>query len=645
MLCAKALFIYEDAENPHVLAVVEYAAANDIKLSQMSLSAFLAQPGRPLDFAEHVVALCSDSDLAKLIDQAKTLNFSLGIIPVDNHQIRLREWFMFTDKLEQHIALAFDASTKAIDVLRCNNEVALGSIMLGKTPFLDQRSRTYRQRSESPIRRLFYMLAVLWSSLRNLFAIHPFPITLSIGTEYSVKTAITGMVSIENNVSNAAARLINTSISIQDGKVSTLLIAPKSITQYLGFLIKASFSFDKKVSRLPDSMSYVRSNYLRVDSTTTLTYYVDSHKREAETIELELYPEAVQINLPDAYYETQGGQRGGKDTLKLENLPLNEQRLNMIQQRLPMFTHALEEDFKDLFMQLRENAQAHSSFISLMMLSSLVASLGLFLSSPAVIIGAMVLAPLMSPIVSLSMALLRNDQTLLKKSLSTIAIGIALALGMAALLALIIPITRVTPEMAGRMHPNLLDLGVAIFSGMAGAYAQARESIMKSMPGVAIAVALVPPLCVAGIGIGWWDWQVISGAALLFLTNLVGIALAAALTFLVLGYAPIVKARRGLALSLALMLTIAVPLTWSFQTMYKVWQVEQTIDALSLEINDKTLHLDSLQVQIKNAETHLKLEVSSDTEVTYEDLVALKAELEELLNTTVRLDVTPRISL
>ena len=79
--------------------------------------------------------------------------------------------------------------------------------------------------------------------------------------------------------------------------------------------------------------------------------------------------------------------------------------------------------------------------------------------------------------------------------------------------------------------------------------------------------------------------------------------------------------------------------------MYKVWQVEQTIDALSLEINEKTLHLDSLQVQIKNVETHLKLEVSSDTEVTYEDLVALKAELEELLNTTVRLDVTPRISL
>ncbi|HUH57874.1 MAG TPA: DUF389 domain-containing protein, partial [Pseudomonadales bacterium] len=334
-----------------------------------------------------------------------------------------------------------------------------------------------------------------------------------------------------------------------------------------------------------------------------------------------------------------------KDTVKLENLPLHEERLNMIQKRLPLFTHALEDDFKGLFLQLRDSAQTSSSFIALMMLSSLIASLGLFLSSPAVIIGAMVLAPLMSPIISLAMALLRNDQTLLKNSLTSIAVGVFLALSMAALLALIIPITRITPEMAGRLHPNLLDLGVAIFSGMAGAYAYARESIMKSMPGVAIAVALVPPLSVVGIGIGWWDWQVISGAALLFITNLVGIALAAALTFLVLGYAPIVKARRGLTLSMVLMLAIAVPLTWSFQTMYSVWQVEQKIDTLTVTINGKELNLNALQVQIKRSETLLKLEVSANTEITYTDLTALKEQLATLLDTPIRLDVTPRIRL
>lgn len=645
MLFNKALFIYEDLDNPHVQAVIAFAEANQISLTQLSLSTFLAQPGRPLDFAEHVVALCTDTDLAQLIDLAKSLNFSLGIIPVDDQQIRLREWFMFNNQTDQHIELAFSAATQAIDVLRCNNEVALGSIMLGQTPFLDQRNRTYRQRRASLLRRIFYFLAVLWNSVQNLFSIHPFGITLSVGKEYSVKTAITGLVAIENNITNAAARLINTSISVQDGKVSTILIAPKSITHYLGFLIKATLHSDKKVSRLPSSISYVRSNYLRVDSTTPLTYFVDSQKREANSIELELYPEAVQINLPDAYYETQGGQRGGKDTLKLENLPLHEQRLTMIQRRLPLFTHALEEDFKELFLQLRESAQASSSFIALMMLSSLVASLGLFLSSPAVIIGAMVLAPLMSPIISLAMALLRNEQTLLRNALSTIAIGVTLALVMAALLALIFPIARITPEMAARLNPNLLDLGVAIFSGMAGAYAYARESIMKNMPGVAIAVALVPPLCVVGIGIGWWDWQIISGAALLFITNLIGIALAAALTFLTLGYAPIVKARRGLTLSLALMITVAVPLTWAFQSMYKVWQVEQKLDSLAVQVDNKQLHLHTTQIQIKRSETYLNLEVSSASEVTYADVVALKEQLEKLLNTTVRLDVTPRISL
>ena len=65
------------------------------------------------------------------------------------------------------------------------------------------------------------------------------------------------------------------------------------------------------------------------------------------------------------------------------------------------------------------------------------------------------------------------------------------------------PVDRITTEMAGRLQPNLLDLGVAIASGIAGAYAYVREDVAKSVSGVAIAVALVPPLCVSGIGIGW----------------------------------------------------------------------------------------------------------------------------------------------
>ncbi len=93
------------------------------------------------------------------------------------------------------------------------------------------------------------------------------------------------------------------------------------------------------------------------------------------------------------------------------------------------------------------------------------------------------------------------------------------------------------------------------------------------------------------------------------------------------------------------MLAIAVPLTWSFQSMYSTWQVEQQVDALSLDVHEKKLHLNVLQVQIHSADTYIQLEVSSSSEITHADFIALKAQLEERLGSPIRLDITPRISL
>lgn len=644
MFVKTALLIYPSPTHPLVSRAETFAREHQIKLTGIALADFLAAPGLALDLAEHVVVLADDETMADLVSLAKTLNFSLGIIPLEN-QVRLHEWFMFPTQTNDCLPLAFQLPNKSVDVLRCNNETALGSVMLGDTPFLDQSSKAYRARNQSAWRRLVYTVLLIINSLRNLFTIHPFGITLTVGQNKPVKTAITGMISIENNVNNAAARMLTTSISVQDGKVSSILIAPKSIMDYLAFLLKAVFHKDKTSAKLPKAISYIRSQYLKIDSQKPLTYYLDSQPRSANCIEMELYPEAVKLNLSDEYFAAQGGQRGGKDTLKLENLPHNEERISMIQRRLPLFTNAVEEDFRELFLQLRDNAKSQSSFIALMILSSLVATLGLFLSSPAVIIGAMVLAPLMAPIISLAMGVLRSEQQLIKQSLTTIGIGVTLALLTSALLALIIPISKVTSEISGRLHPNLLDLGVAVFSGVAGAYAHARESIMKSMPGVAIAVALVPPLCVVGIGIGWWEWEVMSGAALLFLTNLVGIALAAAITFLVLGYAPLVKAHRGLVLSLTILAVITVPLTFSFHNMYQVWRVEQVVLDKTLQINGKHLQLDNVQVQFSRADIIIQANVSSEVNVLYQDLVELKQHLEHELKHSVKLKATPRITL
>ena len=639
----QVLLVYPASHEARMPDIRAFAAERGILLHEFNKERFLTEPERSLQNAEHVVVVVEDEDISEYVNLAKRLSFSLGIIPA-NPGSRLHRWFGIPSKRGEALALAFSISSSALDVVRCNNEIVLGMMMLGATPFLDQRSKRYQNRRISPWQHLLYWLALIWSSLRTLLEIKPFPITLTTGKDVVLKTAITGLVSIENEFNSAAAKLINTSISAQDRKISTIVIAPKSVVEYVAFLLMAVIKGEKGVKRLPAAVSYIKSQYLKLESPRPFTYYIDGRKRHADSVELELYPEAVRINTGQILQANQPSRQESKDTMRVDNLPTNESRLQMIERHLPLFTRALEEDFKDLFLLLRENAQARAHYIALMILSVVVASFGLFLSSAAVIIGAMVLAPLMAPIISLAMGLLRGDRTLLDRSLLTIGIGVLLALGTASLIALLIPIDRITPEMAGRLHPNLLDLGVAIASGIAGGYAHARENVMKSLPGVAIAVALVPPLSVAGIGIGWWQWEVFSGALLLFITNLVGIALSAALTFLVLGYAPLIRAKRGLVISTALLLVVSIPLTLAFIDMNRHWQFERDLSRNGLLINNKPINFGNLQINRQGGSLLVRGDLISEEWLHRSDLERLRIQLEDKWGLPVSLELGARLS-
>lgn len=172
-------------------------------------------------------------------------------------------------------------------------------------------------------------------------------------------------------------------------------------------------------------------------------------------------------------------------------------------------------------------------------LASILAGLGLLMNSASVIIRTMLLAPLMAPIVALAMAGLRRDAQLSYTAATSVGIGIGLALLSTIALAVLFPYRPLTDEIAARLNPSLPDLGVAIVSGAAAAIAKSFSTVAQNLAGVAIAVALVPPLAVAGIGIGWLDWHHTYPALLLFTTNLTGIILAAASTFVALGYSPL----------------------------------------------------------------------------------------------------------
>ncbi len=637
---SKALLIKSSNNDEIFATILEFASAHSIELIEITEKAFLNDPSAFKSAAEHLITVLSDHDVAHYLALSERHEFTLGVIPKEK-QTQIYEWFGFPKKVDEAIELAFSSKPKKVDLLKCNDEVALGLVMLGETPFLDGYSKTYLNRDHSLFERFLFKLSLGWKSLKNLFKIKPFAVYLTTTKEEKFHTAITGLVVIENDVRGPAGRLLRSNLSVQDGLISTLVIAPKSVGEYLSFLTKGLFQGEQRLSNLPRALNFIRCPEITIESEKPLTYFIDGQQRQAHQIHMKLYSKALQMNVPQDYFE-----RGeNKEVHLTEHLPRNEDRLKMIENHLPIFTHALEEEFKDLFRVLREMAQPHKTFLTLMILSAIVASLGLFLSSPAVIIGAMVLAPLMAPIISLAMGLLRGDKGMLLQSLQTIGVGMCLAMGTAALIALMVPIERITGEIAGRLQPNLLDLGVAIASGIAGAYANVREDVAKSVSGVAIAVALVPPLCVSGIGLGWLSWEVFSGSMLLFLTNLVGISLSAALTFLFLGYAPLTRAKKGLLVSMVLLLIIAIPLKISLSDMVEHWRLEQIVKEQRFLIDDKSVRLMNLDVNLKADAIMIEADLVSNQPVVKEDMYQIKQQLERILEQPVLLKLTPRLEL
>src|SRR5690554_3102437 len=178
-----------------------------------------------------------------------------------------------------------------------------------------------------------------------------------------------GMVAIENDIHSAAARLLDTTISVQDNRVSCVAIAPKSVIQYLEFLF-GSILRRRNQRKLPSCIGYIKTKRLTLTANRPMRLILDGRVRKTDHVELEMYPRAVRINMSDEYHDFHEPIDDNKDTMRVDNLPQNEERISMITRHLPLFTHALEEDFRELFLQVRNNAIAHPHYLALLILSS-----------------------------------------------------------------------------------------------------------------------------------------------------------------------------------------------------------------------------------------------------------------------------------
>lgn len=174
---------------------------------------------------------------------------------------------------------------------------------------------------------------------------------------------------------------------------------------------------------------------------------------------------------------------------------------------------------------IRNNVDIRGANFWILFCGAMLASLGLDINSAAVIIGAMLVSPLMSPILGVGLGIGINDKPLLMKSLANFTVAVALSLLTSLLYFLITPLGVATPEIIARTSPTLLDAAVAFFGGMAGMIANSRKDITNAIPGVAIATALMPPLCTSGFGLAKGDYSIFLGAFYLFFINAVIISL------------------------------------------------------------------------------------------------------------------------
>jgi uncharacterized hydrophobic protein (TIGR00271 family) len=299
----------------------------------------------------------------------------------------------------------------------------------------------------------------------------------------------------------------------------------------------------------------------------------------------------------------------------------------------------------EAYRQIRRGARANADFFTLISIAAAIATLGLLMDSPAVIIGAMVIAPLMSAILGISLGVVQGDPLLLWSAGKATLQGAGLAILIGALVSAVAPGKVLTAEILARTRPTLFDLGVALLSGLAGAYAQCRRAALSALSGVAIAVALVPPLATIGIGATMLDRPVAFGATLLFLTNLSAIVSASSLLFLFFGFRPDPGKRFrvfGRSMLGVILLLVAVSVTLSVLTVSSLrsaW-LRREIDVV-LEAETRAIpgvELDTWDMLTGEGSTlQLEVRVKAMGQVSHQQIVGLQKRVAERLGRPVAL--------
>ncbi|MGM0634844.1 MAG: DUF389 domain-containing protein [Bacteroidota bacterium] len=583
---------------------------------------FLATIAPPATVAFYL----SDDALHQSILAAKDKDLKLAFLPHPEAQ-EIANGFGVNPDLQKALE-EFKSTDEVVeaDLLMCNGKLVYNYLVIGDVV----TSLTQKKSNQTPIS----VSKRVWSFLKKLRTIKPKHLIIKADDKEELDTAVSEILITQHGKNSVISRLILKESYLNDGLFHILIFSPRSIVEVLSAYLKAKFNINQiKGSKKFDFLGHIKTNKIEFSFDQEISYTIDGKLEKNKRFEIEIDGSFQLIPTKEILFAP--AEKGNQKIYKVHQLPKGDSKEQMLSKRLPFISHASTDEYKELFTTLRENAKTQQSYLILMVLSTVLATFGLFANSTPVIIGAMILAPLISPVISLSMGVLRQDKQITQDSLITIGSGIFYSYLAAILLTLITPLYAINSEIGSRLEPNLLDLGVAVVSGMAGAYAHANTSIAKTLAGVAIAVALVPPLAVSAIGVGWGDWNVFFGAFLLLVTNLTGMVLAGSFTFLLMGYSPFRIAKKGLLISLLIVLGISVPLGYGFVQVVKENKIVNSVNGKEIE-----------GIKIKNVEVlqkdplRIALKLVADHNPSDEELDLIKKEIETILDKSIDLEIS-----
>lgn len=309
-----------------------------------------------------------------------------------------------------------------------------------------------------------------------------------------------------------------------------------------------------------------------------------------------------------------------------------------------------DQDQPEIIESIQASAGLGASYLILLMLSTLIATFGLISNSTATVIGAMIVAPLMGPILGIALSLVQGRLPDFRRALTAELVGVMVCLFTATLISRGLGPAHVDltqSEILGRTHPTLLDLAIGFAAGLAGAFATVNRKISGSIAGVAIAVALVPPLCVSGLCIGAEQYDRGVGAFVLFLANFLTIQLAASIVFGLAGLGHWENLRRERRLlqafifNLLLLLGTGAFLARQLTNLVAERHAEQASREIVLqELSHLTgASLDDLKVRLVKGNLEVEIAARAPEEVGVGSARSLQKVLQQRLGYPVRLRI------